>query len=79
MNMKQKYFWILGVITVIGIILISSSFVLHQEIGGEGSPMRVEFYKGNFSVSDEPILNRTIELVFTRRNQINRRKLAVEG
>ena len=26
---------------------------------------KAEFYKGNFSVSDAPILNRTVELVFT--------------
>jgi len=28
-------------------------------------PLTTEFYKGNFSVSDAPILNRTVELVFT--------------
>jgi len=64
MNMKQKYFWILGIVAVLGIISISIYFVFNQEETCIKPPMRTKLYKGNFSVSATPILNSIVELYF---------------
>ena len=66
MDMKRNILF-LGVIIIIiiGIILINTFFVFNQKETRGTSPMRAEFYRGNFSVSDAPILNKTVELIFT--------------
>ena len=62
--------WKYGVVLVCVLVVILILGVWHFQglLSREEKgtiPLTTEFYKGKFSVSDDPILNRTVELAFT--------------
>jgi len=48
-----------------GFVLCLLSFLLIIPISLSTPPKKTEFYKGEFFISDEPALNRTVELIFS--------------
>ncbi len=63
--MMRQNILILGLIIITGAFLSSCLFFGKEGTSSGTPPLGAEFYRGNFSVSEEPVLNRVVELTFT--------------